>query len=256
MTVATASPPATPTVSPEELAKFMAMAESWWDPAGKFKPLHQFNPVRIEYIRDRLAAHFGRDPSRPLPFAGLTLLDIGCGGGLLSEPMTRLGFAVTGVDALERNVQVAGLHAEAAGLAIDYRHATAEELAERGEAFDAVLNMEVVEHVADRDLFMATTAGLVRPGGAMVAATLNRTVKSLLLAKIGAEYVLRWLPRGTHDWRKFVRPSELATGLRRRGMTVREVAGMTYDPIANRWGMGRDIDVNYVMLAVKMAAAS
>ncbi|MEO5373793.1 MAG: bifunctional 2-polyprenyl-6-hydroxyphenol methylase/3-demethylubiquinol 3-O-methyltransferase UbiG [Alphaproteobacteria bacterium] len=243
------------------MAKFRAMAETWWDPDGQFKPLHRFNPVRIAYIRDRLAAHFGRDAGSPQPFAGLRLLDVGCGGGLLAEPMSRLGFAVTGVDALERNIQVARLHAEASGLAIDYRQATAEDLAARGEAFDVVLNMEVVEHVADRDLFMATTAALVRPGGtpggapggAMIAATLNRTVKSLLLAKVGAEYVLRWLPAGTHDWRRFVKPSELAIGLRQGGMTVRDITGMTYHPIAGQWQASRDIDVNYMVFATRSA---
>ncbi|KAF0112746.1 MAG: bifunctional 3-demethylubiquinone-9 3-methyltransferase/2-octaprenyl-6-hydroxy phenol methylase [Rhodospirillaceae bacterium] len=202
------------TASTTELAKFQAMAESWWDPEGPFKPLHRFNPVRIRYIRDHLAAHFGRDVTAARPFAGLSLLDIGCGGGLLAEPMARLGFAVTGIDALDKNVRVATLHAAGAGLAVTYRQATVERLAEESVVFDAVLNMEVVEHVADQTLFLATAADLVAPKGAMVVATLNRTAQSFLLAKIGAEYILRWLPAGTHDWRHFVRPSELAMTLR------------------------------------------
>jgi 2-polyprenyl-6-hydroxyphenyl methylase/3-demethylubiquinone-9 3-methyltransferase len=192
------------TVDPAEIARFSAIADEWWDPNGKFKPLHRFTPTRLEYIRGRIAGHFGRDALAPKPLAGLRLLDIGCGGGLLCEPMARLGASVVGADAAERNVKTAAVHAERQGLAIDYRHTTAEALAEAGELFDVVLNMEVVEHVADVAAFMGACARLVRPGGLMVVATLNRTAKAFALAIVGAEYVLGWLPRGTHTWSKFV----------------------------------------------------
>jgi 2-polyprenyl-6-hydroxyphenyl methylase/3-demethylubiquinone-9 3-methyltransferase len=259
MTTAAASPPNTPaavagsTVDADEIARFAAMAEDWWNPAGKFRPLHRFNPTRLAFIRDRMAAHFGRDPLGPLrPFAGLRLLDIGCGGGLLSEPMARLGFDVVGIDAAEKNVRVAALHAEQGGLAIDYRHTTVEQLAAAGERFDAILNMEVVEHVADVTAFLGATATLLRPGGGMVVATLNRTPKAYLLAIVGAEYVLRWLPPGTHTWSKFVRPSELAAGLRPHGVTISEMTGVRYDPLAYEWSLApRDLDVNYMVFAVK-----
>ncbi|MBF0094860.1 MAG: bifunctional 2-polyprenyl-6-hydroxyphenol methylase/3-demethylubiquinol 3-O-methyltransferase UbiG [Alphaproteobacteria bacterium] len=244
---------ASSTVSPEEMDKFKAMAESWWDPVGKFKPLHSFNPLRIAHIRGHAAAHFDRDVTSMVPFTGLDLLDIGCGGGLLSEPMARMGFSVTGIDALERNVHVARTHAEGAGLAIDYRHATTEDLVAEGKTFDVVLNMEVVEHVSDPALFLSSSAALVRPGGIMVIATMNRTLKSYLLAKVGAEYILRWLPRGTHDWKKFLKPSELAAGLRGGGMTAREVRGMSYAPFTDDWRMTGDLDVNYIMVAAKAA---
>ncbi|MBF0563342.1 MAG: bifunctional 2-polyprenyl-6-hydroxyphenol methylase/3-demethylubiquinol 3-O-methyltransferase UbiG [Alphaproteobacteria bacterium] len=239
------------TASPSELAKFAAMAESWWDPDGKFKPLHKFNPIRLAYIRDHLASHFARPVARPEPFSGLTLLDIGCGGGLLTEPMTRLGFTTTGVDALERNVQVARLHAARSGLTINYRCAMPEALLSQGLRYDVVLAMEVVEHVSDVDLFLSTASELVAPGGILLAATLNRTIKSFVLGKVGAEYILRWLPRGTHDWRKFVQPSELSSGLRGAGMTVKEIKGMSYNPFADLWSITNDLEVNYVVVAVK-----
>ena len=245
---------ASATVDAGEIARFSAIAESWWDPDGKFRPLHRFNPTRLQFIRDRLAAHFGRDLRGLRPFAGLRLLDIGCGGGLLAEPMARLGFEVTGIDAAEKNIGVARLHAAAGGLAIDYRVAAAEALADAGERFDAVLNMEVVEHVAEPMLFLGAAAALVRPGGAMVAATLNRTPKSFLLAIVGAEYLLRWLPRGTHRWGKFLRPSELVGGLRPHGLKVTEIVGTVYDPLRDRWSLSKtDLDVNYMVLAVRTA---
>ncbi len=237
-------------VDPEEIAKFTAMAEAWWDPDGKFRPLHRFNPVRLEYIRDRLCRHFGRNPKEERPLAGLRLLDIGCGGGLLSEPLARLGAEMTGLDAAEKNIRIAALHAAESKLDIDYRHATAEDLAAAGNTFDAVLNMEVVEHVADVDSFLGASAALVRPGGVMIVATLNRTPKSFLLAIVGAEYVLRWLPRGTHEWRRFVRPSELSQGLRRAGLEIAEMTGVAFNPLTDRWRLApRDLDVNYMILA-------
>ena len=239
-------------VGDSEVAKFAALAESWWDSEGPFRPLHKFNPVRIRFIRDRLAGHFNRDPLAPEPLAGLRLLDIGCGGGLLTEPLTRLGATVVGIDATEKNIRIAALHAEQGGLSIDYRHTTAEALDEAGERFDAVLNMEVVEHVADVDAFLTASGNLVGNGGLMIAATLNRTAKSFALAIVGAEYVLRWLPRGTHDWRRFVRPSELAAGLRHAGMTVTSLTGVVFNPLTGIWSLTeRDLDVNYMAVAVR-----
>jgi 2-polyprenyl-6-hydroxyphenyl methylase/3-demethylubiquinone-9 3-methyltransferase len=230
------------------------MAEEWWDPDGKFRPLHKFNPVRLEFLRDRICARFGRDPLGDRPLEGLTIADIGCGGGLLSEPMTRLGARVSGIDASEKTVRIAALHAETMGLDIDYRRDTVEDMAGRGEAFDVVLNMEVVEHVADLHVFLAASAALVKPGGMMAIATLNRTLKAWGLAIVGAEYVLGWLPRGTHDWKKFVRPSELAAPLRRAGLEVTEITGMAYNPLRDRWAVApRDLDVNYLAVAVRDA---
>lgn len=238
------------TASPEEVAKFEAMADSWWDPNGKFKPLHTFNPVRLQFIRDAAAARFGRDITVDQPFAGLSLVDIGCGGGLLSEPMRRLGFAVTGIDATAKNIGTASVHAEKVGLEIDYRACLAEDLAAAGEKFDVVLCMEVVEHVADVDLFLTTCARLVKPGGMLVGATMNRTMKSLLMAKIGAEYILRWLPRGTHDWKKFLKPSEFASGLRAGGLEVNSLKGLTFNPLENSWSLTGDLSVNYLLTAI------
>jgi 2-polyprenyl-6-hydroxyphenyl methylase/3-demethylubiquinone-9 3-methyltransferase len=240
-----------PSVDAEEVAKFAAMAQAWWDPDGAFRPLHRLNPARLAFIRDQASAHFGRDALAAQPLAGLAVLDIGCGGGLLCEPMDRLGARVTGIDAAEENVRIATLHAEQAGLSISYRHATAEELAESGARYDLVLNMEVVEHVADLDGFLNASCTLVKPSGAMVVATLNRTPKAFLLAIVGAEYLLRWLPRGTHDWRRFVRPSELAAALRRGHITVSEIAGLAYNPLTDAWRRSRDLDVNYMVFGEK-----
>lgn len=240
------------TADAAEIARFEAMAEDWWNPAGKFAPLHKFNPVRLAFIRDRLCARFGLDPLADQPLRGLRLLDIGCGGGLLSEPMARLGATVTGVDASARNIGIAAAHAAQTGIEIDYRAGTVEELVESGEKpFDAVLNCEVVEHVADVELFLQSCAALVRPGGLMIVATLNRTPKSFALAIVGAEYVLRWLPRGTHDWRKFVRPSEIAALLRAGGMAIEELTGVSFNPISDRWRLSKDLDVNYMAVAGK-----
>ena len=239
------------TIDPGEVAQFAAIAEEWWDPNGKFAPLHKFNPTRLAFLRDRLGGHFGRAADDLKPFAGLRLLDIGCGGGLLSEPMARLGATVVGADAAEKNVKIAALHAEQSGLDIDYRHTSAEDLAQAGERFDVVLNMEVIEHVADLNLFLAACAAMVKPGGVMVTATLNRTMKAFALAIVGAEYVLGWLPRGTHKFEKFVRPSELAAALRPTGLEIRELAGVTYNPLRDEWRIGKDVDVNYMAFAVR-----
>lgn len=238
------------TVDDAEIAKFAAMAEEWWDPDGKFKPLHKFNPVRIAFIRDRLCARFGRDPLAPEPLKGLSILDIGCGGGLLCEPLSRLGASVTGIDATERSVHVAAAHADQMGLDIDYRFTTVEDLAAGEKRFDAVMNMEVVEHVADVDIFLRASAGLVAPGGMMFLATLNRTAKAYALAIVGAEYVLGWLPRGTHDWKKFVKPSELAAALRPAGMALTELTGVAYNPLRDEWKLSpHDLAVNYMAVA-------
>jgi 2-polyprenyl-6-hydroxyphenyl methylase / 3-demethylubiquinone-9 3-methyltransferase len=236
-----------PSIDPAEVAKFSAMAAEWWSPTGKFAPLHKFNPVRLGFIRDTAGAHFRR--TGLAPFEGLSLLDIGCGGGLLSEPMARLGFAVTGADASEKNVKTAAAHAAEGGLAIDYRVATAESLA--GAGFDVVLNMEVIEHVADLPGYLRACAGLVKPGGLMFVATLNRTLKSLMLAKIGAEYVLRWLPPGTHDWNRFVEPERLTKMLTEAGMTVKTLQGVSFDPLNWAWKLSGDVDVNYMVVAGK-----
>ncbi len=239
------------TVDSAEVARFAALAADWWNPDGKFKPLHKLNPLRLEFLRDRLIDHFGRDSTSLRPFAELRLIDVGCGGGLVAEPMTRLGFAVTGIDAGAETVAAARAHAEQIGIAIEYRAAAAETLATAGERFDVVLALEVVEHVPDLDAFLSAAAALVAPGGALVAATLNRTIKSYLFAIVGAEYMLRWLPRGTHDWGKFVRPSELVGALRRNGMRTVEIAGVTYNPIEDGWSLTTHLDVNYMVLAIK-----
>jgi 2-polyprenyl-6-hydroxyphenyl methylase/3-demethylubiquinone-9 3-methyltransferase len=240
-------------IDPAEVAKFSALAEEWWDPKGKFAPLHKFNPVRLGFIRETAAAHFDRDMRSLRPFEGLSLLDIGCGGGLLSEPMARLGFAVLGADASEKNVKTAAAHATATGLAIEYRAVTAEELAAEGLDFDVVLNMEVVEHVADLGAYLAACAKLVRPGGLMLVATLNKTLKSLALAKIGAEYVLGWLPRGTHDWSRFVEPKKLQEILEENGLNALKTQGVIFNPLSWSWRLSSDVDVNYMVVAGRSA---
>ena len=233
------------------MARFSALAAEWWNPHGKFGVLHRFNPVRLGFIRDQAIAHFGRDSKAVKPFAGLRLLDIGCGGGLLSEPMARLGFDVLGADASEKNIKTASVHAAEGGLAIDYRATTAEALAEAGERFDVVLNMEVIEHVADLNLFLKSCASMLKPGGVMFVATINRTAKAFALAVVGAEYVLGWLPRGTHDWNKFVKPLELDTALTRAGLEVGSETGVMFNPLTGGWLLARDMDVNYMVVAKK-----
>ena len=237
-----------PSVDPGEVERFSRIAEQWWDARGKFAPLHRFNPVRLGFIRRQGLERFGRDPLALRPFEGLRLLDIGCGGGLLSEPMRRLGFEVTGVDASARNIGAAQAHADAAGLDIDYRCQTAEGLLEQGERpFDLVLNMEVVEHTADPGRYLRDTSRLVAPGGMMVVATLNRTLKALALAKVGAEYVLNWVPRGTHDWRKFLTPEEIRAFLAKEPVKVEGPFGVAYRPLSDIWVETDDASVNYMM---------
>lgn len=242
------------TVDPAEVAKFEAMAAEWWDPKGKFKPLHMLNPCRLDYITRQIAAEFNRDLSQDNPFEGLRILDIGCGGGLLSEPMARLGATVVGADAAERNIPVARVHAEQSGLTIDYRHTTAEAIAEAGEQFDAVLNMEVVEHVADPQEFLTVCQTLVKPGGIMICSTLNRNAKSFAAAIIGAEYVMRWLPKGTHEWNKFITPDELFAMLEKGGLSPVDRKGFVFNPITWNWSISdRDLSVNYVTTSQKPA---
>ncbi|NOT42329.1 MAG: bifunctional 2-polyprenyl-6-hydroxyphenol methylase/3-demethylubiquinol 3-O-methyltransferase UbiG [Alphaproteobacteria bacterium] len=239
------------TIDAAEVARFSALAAEWWNPHGKFGVLHKFNPVRLTYIRDEAAKHFARDPKGTRPFAGLRLLDIGCGGGLLSEPMARLGFDVLGADASEKNIKTAATHAAEGELTIDYRATTAEALAEAGERFDVILNMEVIEHVADLNLFVKSCASMLKPGGLMFVATINRTMKAYVLAIVGAEYVLGWLPKGTHDWNKFVKPLELDTALSRAGLDVTKETGVMFNPLSGGFLLANDTDVNYMVVAKK-----
>ena len=240
------------TIDPTEVAKFEAMAAEWWDPNGKFKPLHMLNPCRLDYITAQIAAEFDRDLRGTTPFAGLRLLDIGCGGGLLSEPMARLGTTVVGADAAPRNIPVAQVHAAQSGLDIDYRHTTAEDLAAAGEQFDVVLNMEVVEHVADPLTYLTACQQLLKPGGLHVCSTINRNPKSYAMAIVGAEYVMRWLPKGTHDWAKFITPDELYDLLRNAGLDPVDRKGFVFNPITWGWRLSdRDLSVNYVTASVK-----
>ena len=237
-----------------DVARFSAIAAEWWNPKGKFAPLHRFNPMRLAFIRERALAQFGRDERARAPFTGLRLLDVGCGGGLLCEPMTRLGFSVTGVDASERNIAVAAAHAEDGGLDIDYRAGAAEELLTAAEpGFDVVLNMEVIEHVADPGAFLRDCARLLNPGGLMILATLNRTLASLALAKVGAEYVLRWVPAGTHDWRKFLKPGEIRDFLAGEDLSVEGPFGVDFDPLSGRWSLGGHARTNYMMTIARPA---
>ncbi len=260
------------TIKPDEVERFSRIAEEWWDENGKFKPLHRINPLRLQFIRDHACRHFGRNSDTLRMLSGLTLLDIGCGGGLLCEPLTRLGASVTGIDASEKNIKVASLHAEQMGLSIDYRATTPEELSavrfqlseEKGTkpaadsrhltppSYDIILALEIIEHVEDVPLFMQSVCALVKPGGLLFMSTLNRTLKSYALAIVGAEYVLRWLPVGTHSWNQFVKPSELAKFLRDNQVSLIEQTGMTFNPIKNRWSLNPgDLDVNYLLVAKK-----
>jgi len=241
------------TVDRDEVARFSRMSEQWWDARGPMAALHKFNPVRVGYLRDRMAAHFGRDPKQLGSLAGLRILDIGCGGGILSEPLARLGASVVGVDPSDSNIAVAQRHAARSGLSIDYRATAAEVLRDAGETFDAVLAMEVIEHVTDVGAFVAMAGAMVKPGGLLFVATLNRTMKSFALAIVGAEYVLRWLPRGTHQWDKFVTPNELEIALERAGMYITDETGVMYNLFGDRWQLSSDMDVNYMVVAERTA---
>lgn len=242
------------TVDPSEVAKFEAMAAEWWDPNGKFKPLHMLNPCRLDYITSQIAGEFGLDLAEELPFKGLRILDIGCGGGLLSEPMARRGATVVGADAAEGNLPVARIHAEQSGLEIDYRHTTAEALAASGEKYDVVLNMEVIEHVADPQSFLVACNALLKPGGLMLCSTINRNPKSYAVAILGAEYVMKWLPKGTHEWDKFITPDELYTLIETAGLNPVDKKGFVFNPLLWRWSLSdRDLSVNYVTTSIRPA---
>lgn len=243
--------PSGPSIDPADVARFSAQAELWWDARGPFAPLHKFNPARLAFVRDRVAERFGRDIRQREAFAGLSLLDVGCGGGLIAEPMRRLGFEVTAVDASSENIGTARAHAEMTGLDIAYRAATVEQLeAEGAGPFDVVLTMEVIEHVADPEAFVRACSRLVKPGGIMIVATLNRTLKGLLLGKVAAEYVLRWVPAGTHDWRQFLKPDEIRAMLSAEPITVTGPYGLEYDFLNDRWSEGKG-DINYMMIATQ-----
>lgn len=237
------------TIDRDEVARFEEAAGRWWDPAGPMRALHRLNPVRLGYIRDAACRHFGRRSRTERPLEGLSVVDVGCGGGVLSEPLARLGARVVGIDAAPSNIEVARRHAEAAGLIIDYRAGAVEERLGPGERFDLVLALEVVEHVADLDAFVALCAGAVRPGGLLVASTINRTLRAFALAVVGAEYVLGWLPRGTHRWEKFVTPRELGDAVERHGLAVLDVSGVVYHPLADEWRLSSDTGVNYMLTA-------
>lgn len=239
------------TVDPKQIERFQALAEEWWKPDGKFRVAHKFNAVRRDYVVSRIARHFGRDASSAEALSGLKILDVGCGAGLLSEPLAKRGAEVVGVDPTARNIEIARWHAAQEGLSIDYRHGLAEHVLETGERFDVVINAEVVEHVADPRQLMTDCGDLVKPGGLLFVATLNRTARAFLLAIVGAEYVLNWLPKGTHDWTRFLRPDEIRRMIRRSGLRVTEVMGMRYSPLADRWRLSRDTGVNYMLLAAK-----
>lgn len=239
------------TADTDEVARFAAIAEEWWDANGKFRPLHQLAPVRMAFIRNQIVKHLDLENDTDMPFKGVKILDVGCGGGLVSEPLARLGADVMAIDAAARNIEVAKVHAEQSGLSIDYRNIQPEDLVAEGVMFDIVVSLEVVEHVADLNEFLAACSAMVRPGGGMVLSTINRTIKSLALAKIMAEYVLRWLPVGTHDWKKFVKPSELAANLRPSGLEISALEGMSYDPLGGIWRLSQDLDINYMAFAKK-----
>ncbi|CBI76733.1 3-demethylubiquinone-9 3-methyltransferase [Bartonella clarridgeiae 73] len=237
------------TIDQSEIDHFSRIAAEWWDPQGKFRPLHNFNPIRLAYIKEKICLAFDRNPISLMPFEGLKILDIGCGGGLLCEPMARLGATVIGADAAQTNIEIAKIHAIQSGLLIDYRTTTAEDLANAGEKFDVILNMEVVEHVMNVDLFIEATAKMLKPQGLMFVATLNRTWKAWVLAIVSAEYILQWLPKGTHDYKKFLKPQELKKLLYKNSLAIVDEIGITYNPLTDSWNRSCDMDVNYILLA-------
>ena len=239
------------TASPEEINKFNSIADAWWDPNGDFALLHRLNPVRLKFARDHLCKHFLRDPLLPAPLVGLDIIDVGCGGGILTEPIARMGGLVTGVDAGLENIKIARHHAKQVGLKINYLHELPEELILHEGRYDVVINMEVIEHVADLNAFLTATAELIKPGGVMLLSTINRTWKSLALAKIAAEYLLHWLPIGTHNWENFVKPSELIAGLKSTQVNITDITGMTYNPLEDDWKTSRDISINYLAFGIK-----
>jgi len=243
--------PETATLDDAEVKRFAALAAEWWDPKGKFRPLHKLGPARLAFIRQEIVRHFSRTQGGLRPFEGLTVLDIGCGGGLVSEPVARLGGAVTGIDPAPENIEAARRHAEGQGLAIDYRCTLVENLVDEGQTFDCVLCLEVVEHVPDVAAFLATCAKLVRPGGLMILSTINRTLKAYALAIVGAEYILRWLPVGTHQWERFVTPDELARHATAAGLTLSSREGLVYNPLSDAWSLSQDLDVNYMASAAR-----
>lgn len=241
-----------PSIDPADVARFSAQAAEWWDARGPFAPLHKFNPARLAFVRDRVSERFGRNVRTRAAFEGLTLLDVGCGGGLIAEPMRRMGFSVTAIDASTENIGTARAHAEQQGLDINYRASTVEQLEAAGAGpFDVVLTLEVIEHVADPEAFVRTCSRLVRPGGLLIVATLNRTLKSLALGKVAAEYILRWVPAGTHDWNQFLKPEEIRTMLAQEPLTVTGPFGLVYDPITDRWSESDDAGINYMMVATR-----
>jgi len=245
------SPNSASTADAQEIANFTRMAEQWWDPRGKFRPLHQINPLRTQFVVENAAKHFGLDRGAEKPLSGLDIIDVGCGGGILSEQMAALGGNVTGIDAGGKNIEIAKVHAKKSGLDINYQNVLPEDMALEGKRFDIVLNMEIIEHVSDTEAFMAASAKLLKDNGVMVLSTLNRTIKSFLLAKIGAEYILRWLPVGTHNWDKFLKPSELAHLIRPHGLEFTEIEGVIYNPLNDSWAISKtDLDVNYMAFAV------
>ena len=248
------SEPTGPSIDRDEVARFDRLAATWWDETGPMRVLHRFNPVRLTYIRDTVCRHLGRDPLAPSPLAGLSLVDVGCGGGVLSEPLARLGAEVTGLDPAVTNVKIAQAHADEAGVPVRYRAETIEDVVSAGERFDVVCAMEVVEHVTDMPAFVRTACTAVKPGGLLFAATINRTMRSFALAIVGAEYVLGWLPKGTHDWNKFVTPDELQDAVEGGGLTVTETTGVVFNPLTNRWSAARDTAVNYMIAAERLRA--
>ena len=239
------------TVLLDEIEHFASLATVWWDPSGDFKSLHQINPIRMTYIRDQICSHYNRETGDINSLSNLSILDVGCGGGLICEPLARLGADVTGIDAVDESIEVAKSHAHMMSLSIEYKTLLPEDLVAKGQIYDVLINMEVIEHVADIEVFMAACAKLLKPGGLILCATLNRTLKSLVLAKIVAEYILRWVPAGTHDWRKFVKPSEFCYHMRNNGLDVLDITGMQLNLFDDDWDFSQDLSINYFIAAEK-----